>query len=191
MPRVVVKTRKPVEPQMLPIPPTLNLKLIGAAILALALLAAGFGAAWTIQGWRSDAAISKLQAEHAGELKTISDAATAAAVQYKKDQTAWQESLAALEKRHFKEMKIANSVADSLRRQLDDGSMRVFIDADCPADSGGAGQKAAAPGVDARKTRAQLDPKVAGNLAGIAADGDKAIRQLNALADYVEDVCLK
>jgi hypothetical protein len=39
--------------------------------------------------------------------------------------------------------------------------------------------------------RAELNPKIARALVGIAGDGDKAIRKLSTLQDYIQQVCTK
>jgi prophage endopeptidase len=165
---------------------------IRAAVLALACLAAGaagFGLAWAAQGWRADAAISKLEKQHATERKTLSDAATTAAEQAARQQAEWQDRLAALDEQHSKELSDAKSQIDGLRAELRTGARRVFVRAQCPADPG---RPAATPGaarVDDAASRAELDPAFADALAGIASDGDSAIRQLSALQDYVRKVC--
>lgn len=160
---------------------------IAAAIIGLFLT--GLTTGWAIQGWRLNATISSLKADHANEMKAISDAAAEAALEAQRKQAAWQDALAALDQKHFRELSDANSKIDLLRTELDDGSKRVFIDAQCPADPGRGGQAPKSARVGDGTPRAELNPKVARSLVGIASDGDKAIRKLNALQDYIQQVC--
>lgn len=164
-------------------------KQIAIAAAALGLFIAGLGVGWSIQGWRLNATISNLKADHAADLKAISDAATAAALEAQRKQAAWQVALAELDQKHFRELSDANSKIDLLRTELDDGSKRVFIDAQCPADSGRGGQAASPTSVGHGAPRAELNPKIARSLVGITSDGDKAIRKLNTLQDYIQQVC--
>lgn len=166
-------------------------KQLAMAAAIVGLFALGFSVSWVVQGWRYGATISSIKTEHALEMKAISDAATAAALEAQRKQAAWQKSLAELDQKHFKELSDANSKIDVLRTELDDGSKRVFIDAQCPANSSGGGQAAIPASVGNGAARAELNPKIARALVGIAGDGDKAIRKLSTLQDYIQQVCTK
>ena len=83
----------------------------------------------------------------------------------------------------------ANNVAkvkeNKLRADIASGERRLFIPvkAECAVSS--AGTAAAASG-DSRETRTELDRSVAEALIAITADGDQAIRKLNACIDQYE-----
>jgi hypothetical protein len=83
----------------------------------------------------------------------------------------------------------ANNVAkvkeDKLRTDIASGERKLFIPVktSCPVPS--AGNAASAAG-DSRETRTELDRSVAEALIAITADGDQAIRKLNACIDQYE-----
>ena len=83
----------------------------------------------------------------------------------------------------------ANNVAKAketkLRTDIASGERRLFIPTKttCPVPS--AGTTASAAG-DSRETRTELDRSVAEALIAITADGDQAIRKLNACIDQYE-----
>lgn len=164
-------------------------KQIAIAVAVIGIFLAGIGVGWSVQGWRLNATIANIKSEHANELKAISDAATAAALEAQRKQAAWQVALAELDQKHFRELSDASSKIDLLRTELDDGSKRVFIDAKCPADSGTGSHAPKPSSVGNGAPRAELNPKIARALVGITSDGDKAIRKLNTLQDYIQQVC--
>jgi Lhr-like helicase len=83
----------------------------------------------------------------------------------------------------------ANNVAKAketqLRTDIASGERKLFIPVktSCPVPS--AGNAASAAG-DSRETRTELDRSVAEALIAITADGDQAIRKLNACIDQYE-----
>ena len=83
----------------------------------------------------------------------------------------------------------ANNVAKAketkLRTDIASGERKLFIPVktSCPVPS--AGNPASAAG-DSRETRTELDRSVAEALIAITADGDQAIRKLNACIDQYE-----
>lgn len=82
---------------------------------------------------------------------------------------------------HFKELSNAKSENDRLRRDLAAGTKRVRVSVrQC--------EPAGSSGVDNAAATAELDGKAAADLAGIAADGDEAIRQLTALQQWAKTV---
>lgn len=159
--------------------------------VATVLAAIIFIGGWTVSSWRSDAVISDLKADHAVEMKAVSDAAAAKEAEHLSKQKEWQAALADLDKKYFKEMDDARTENDRLRGELADGSKRVFIDAKCPDGGGGGGAAPGTAGLGNGAARAELNPKVARALVGITGDGDKAIRKLTALQEYIIQVCTK
>jgi prophage endopeptidase len=87
-----------------------------------------------------------------------------------------------LDKKHYEELRDAQKTIDRLRADFAAGRRRLSVRVKrpvCPAHD----TKTA--GLDYGATRAELDGQVAQDLIGIVAEGDQAIRQLNALQDYV------
>jgi prophage endopeptidase len=107
-------------------------------------------------------------------------------------QVEMQSQVAAIDQQHTQELKNAQAQNDALRRDLAVGTRRVFVNATCPTGgntmSGTATATATSLADDAGA--AELDPATAQALAGIAADGDDAIRALGALQQYVSTVCI-
>lgn len=93
--------------------------------------------------------------------------------------------LADLDTQHTQERERANQTNASLRADVAAGKRRLSV---LTANSGPAGSAASA-GLGDAKTRAELDAAAAERIVAIANDGDDAIRQLNALQDYVRTAC--
>ncbi|THD46292.1 lysis protein, partial [Enterobacteriaceae bacterium ML5] len=98
-----------------------------------------------------------------------------------------QQQLAALDKTHTEALNAAETENDNLRRQLADGSRRMYVHAKCPAtgtrsktSSGGVGD-ATAVELAADSRRNVLDIR-----AGIISDQQK----LKYLQDYIRQECL-
>ncbi|MBH3412539.1 lysis system i-spanin subunit Rz [Pseudomonas putida] len=92
--------------------------------------------------------------------------------------------LADLDIQHTQERERANQTNASLRADVAAGKWRLSV----LATSCAAGPAPAA-GVGHAEARAELDPAAAERIVAIANDGDDAIRQLNALQDYVRTAC--
>ncbi|MFV3290182.1 lysis system i-spanin subunit Rz [Pseudomonas sp. NY11955] len=92
--------------------------------------------------------------------------------------------LADLDTQHTQERERANQTNASLRTAIANGKRRLSVLAtSCAAGS------ASAAGLGHAEARAELDPAAAERIVAIANDGDDAIRQLNALQDYVRTAC--
>jgi hypothetical protein len=87
---------------------------------------------------------------------------------------------------HATALKDANDQADKtitkLNADLAAGRVRFSIGAVQPTQAAGAAPRTGA------ETRCDIDPEAAQSLVAIAADGDKAIRQLNELIDFYNQV---
>ncbi|MCE0854016.1 lysis protein [Pseudomonas asiatica] len=92
--------------------------------------------------------------------------------------------LADLDTQHTQERERANQTNASLRADVAAGKRRLSI----LATSCAAGP-ATATGLGHAEARAELDPAAAERIVAIVNDGDDAIRQLNALQDYVRTAC--
>lgn len=92
--------------------------------------------------------------------------------------------LADLDTQHTQERERANQTNASLRADVATGKRRLSVlAASCAAGS------ATAAGLGHAEARAELDPAAAERIVAITNDGDDAIRQLNALQDYVRTAC--
>lgn len=91
------------------------------AIIAIVVLAIGFLAGWTTQGWRLNKEIATIQAEHAKSLKKLADTARDAEAANREKERSYQVSLAqAQEKRNVEVARINSNhaaVVDSLRKR--------------------------------------------------------------------------
>lgn len=81
----------------------------------------------------------------------------------------------------------AQSQINQLNADVSSGARRLSISASCVQ----AGADAGATSGAGNQTRAELDATVAQTLIAIAADGDNAIRQANACADFYNQVKAK
>ena len=87
-----------------------------------------------------------------------------------------------LDTKHYEELRDAQKTIERLRADLAAGRRRLSVRVKrpvCPA------KDTKTAGLDHGTTRAELDGQAAQDLIGIVAEGDQAIRQLNALQDYV------
>lgn len=95
-----------------------------------------------------------------------------------------QRLLTQLDTEHTQERERANQTNADLRAAVATGKRRLSVLAtSCAAGS------ASTTGLDHAEARAELDPAAAERIVRIANDGDDAIRQLNALQDYVRTAC--
>ncbi|WP_282361422.1 lysis system i-spanin subunit Rz [Pseudomonas sp. PS01300] len=94
--------------------------------------------------------------------------------------------LADLDTQHTQERERANQTNASLRADVAAGQRRLSVLATSCTATG----SATAAGVGHAEARAELDPAAAERIVRIANDGDDAIRQLNALQDYVRTACI-
>ena len=80
---------------------------------------------------------------------------------------------------------VAKAKENKLRTDIASGERKLFISTKttCPVPSAGTTTPAAG---DSRETRTELDRSVAEALIAITADGDQAIRKLNACIDQYE-----
>lgn len=138
-------------------------------IIGIAGLIVGLIAGWFANGWRLNAQIEATAAEHAQALQRAEQEARA------KEQE-WQSAHNDLQAKYEQEKKDAESKIADLRRRVQSGTVRLSVPA----------RGCTVPGNttnDAGETRAELDRKTADDLVAIAADGDRAIRDLNQCID--------
>lgn len=97
-----------------------------------------------------------------------------------------QKLLLDLDTRHTQEQARADEKNTAMLTAVATGVQRVYVNATCPAVR----PPASTIGQPDEESRAQLDPAVAERILHTGVDGDDAIRQLSALQEYVETVCL-
>lgn len=93
--------------------------------------------------------------------------------------------LAELDTQHTQERERANQINASLRADVAAGKRRLSVLATSCSTAG----SSTAASLGHAEARAELDPAAAERIVAIASDGDDAIRQLNALQDYVRTAC--
>lgn len=133
--------------------------------MTIAAIVAAFGAGF----WLSDtmAASDALRAKNEAMAASIEAS------------NAIQAKIAELDAKHTEEMNNARAENDKLRLDLAAGTKRVRVSVrDC--------RPAEAAGMDDAASTAELDGATSAALAGIAADGDAAIRQLTALQEWAK-----
>lgn len=139
------------------------------AIVAVIVLAIGFFAGWTTQGWRLSKEIATIQAEHAKSLKKLADTARDAEAANREIEAQAVRSLAqAQEKRNEEVARITRNhaaVVDSLRKRPERAAPRSEVPGTSTACAG--------------TTGAELARGDAGFLAGYSADAAKLEAALN------------
>lgn len=165
-----------------------QLKLIGVAVIALALLLGGGTVAWFWQANAYGQTIATNEANYRADLTTIANAGATQARQALAKQQDAEQKLAALDKDATEQKEKANAENESLRRAVDDGTRRLRIAGSCSAGGGNVSQATSAASVgdagsvelSAAAGRSVLDIR-----AGIIAD-QAALRAAQA---YIRDVC--
>ena len=155
------------------------LKRYYPALLALAGVVLLVGVGYKIASDRADLKQARTELSQTQEQLRASEKSRADAV-------AEQKRLAAIDKKHYEEYSNAQKENADLLARLAAGTDRVYIRT--KTNCGGLPGTATAARVDDETGYAELDPAVAADLAGIAADGDAAIRQLTALQEWVRAV---
>lgn len=138
-------------------------------IIVIACLLVGLIVGWFANGWRLNTKIEATAAEHAKALQRAEQEARA------KEQ-AWLAAQNELQAKYEQEKKDAESKITDLRRRVQSGAVRLSV-------ATRSGAVSSNPGTEAGETRAELDAQTADDLVAIAADGDRAIRELNLCID--------
>lgn len=90
------------------------------------------------------------------------------------------------DKKQYEEFKDAQNTISQLRADVANGRKRLSVAVSKATVC--SSQDSTSTGMDNGTTRAELDHEAADRIIRIAADGDRAIRQLNALQDWAETV---
>ncbi len=147
-------------------------KYLGLILLLIAIVAGSY----IKGGWDKS---NDLTAQYQSE--SIAQAAQTTAAN-----TARNNAIAELDKKHTKERFDAEETIDNLLDDVGTGKRRLFIKtvkAKCPVPD-----NSNPSSLDYASNRAELDQGTAERIIGLTSRGDKAIRQLSACQDYVRAV---
>lgn len=166
----------------------LRVKLLVCGLAVLALIGAGFAAAWFWQANAYGKVIATNEANHQADLTLIANAGADQARQALAKQQDAEQRLATLDKTATEEKVKANAENETLRRAVADGTRRLRIAGSCRADRGNVSEATGAAGVgdagsvelSAAAGRSVLDIR-----AGITADQ----AALRAAQEYIRQVC--
>lgn len=163
----------------------MRIDFVGTVVVAVIATIIGAIGGYQARGITADAEIARIEAQRDEDMKRLSDAATAAALRAVEIQTALENQVAELDARRSKELQDAKTKADALRAELRAGVKRVSIAGRCATNGSGVSNSTTSTSLGDAAGRAELDPAAAEALAGIAADGDAAIRQLGACQEFI------
>jgi prophage endopeptidase len=167
-----------------------QLKLIGAAVIAGVLFAAGATVAWLWQANAYGKVIATNEASRQADLASIANAGAEQARRALAKQRNAEQRLAVLDQIATEQKVKANAENETLRRAVADGTRRLLFAGSCGARGGNVSKATSTAGLGdagsveltAAAGRAVLDIR-----AGIIAD--KAA--LRAAQSYIRDVCLQ
>jgi prophage endopeptidase len=166
----------------------IRVKLLAYALAVIALVGAGFAAAWFWQANAYGKVIAMNEANHQADLTAIANAGAEQARQALAKQQDAEQKLAALDKHATEQKDKANAENENLRRAVADGTRRLRIAGSCSAGGGHVSQATGTSSVgdagsvelSAATGRAVLDLR-----ASIIADQTA----LKAAQAYIKDVC--
>lgn len=161
--------------------------LVLAALLLIAGAGAGSVVGYRVASAQAEIAALKVAGERAAERLALAQERLTHAQQLAAEVTRvnaieqqWKDDLGDVAEIHKKEMDDAQKKITSLRADVLTGAVRLSIAVKRPAAGNCAASEGAAAAGGDQETRAELVPQVAYDLIGIAADGDDAVRDLNA-----------
>jgi len=166
-----------------------QLKLIGAAVIASALFAAGAAVAWLWQANAYGKVIATNEANRQADLASIANAGAGQARKALAKQRNAEQRLAALDRNATEEKVKANAENETLRRAVADGARRLRIAGSCGSGGGNVSKATSASGVgDAGSVElsAAAGRTILGIRAGIIADQ----AALRAAQSYISTICL-
>ena len=161
-------------------------------ILAAILLGVtiGFGGAWQVQDWRMGKTLADQAGLHKDDLAAITNAAADQARAEQDKRLATEQTLAASDQQHTKELSDAQRHQARLRDQLATADVRLSVLLDAPFTASGCDVPAApgAVGVVHAARRAQLAPAHAQRIVAITDYGDQGLISLRACQAYVRAI---
>ncbi|KAF6692760.1 lysis protein [Pseudomonas sp. EKM23D] len=165
-------------------------KLVGLAVLILALMAGASGVTWQVQDWRMGKKIAEQAGLHKVDMAAISNAASAQARAEQEKRLTLEQQLADQDQQHTRELSDAQHNQAALRDRLATADVRlsVLLDATDTGSDCSVPPTTGAVGVVHAARRAQLDPAHAQRIIAITDDGDNAITALRACQVYVRAI---
>lgn len=151
-----------------------TLQGIALLVAASVIYGAGFLSGWAMVGqdfaeYREDVALDALVSQAHAKVERFKI----------------QKQLEALDARHTEAKRQAEAREQSLLADIESGRQRLSV----LVRQCGAGAEPGAAGVDDGAVRAELDPAHGARVVSITREGDRAIRALSGLQDYVQQVC--
>jgi prophage endopeptidase len=165
-----------------------QIKMIGAAVIAVALFLAGGAVAWLWQANAYGTVIATNQANHQADLTAIANAGATQARQALAKQQDAEQKLAALDKDATEQKEKANAENESLRRAVADGTRRLRIAGSCSAGGGNVSGTASAAGLgDAGSV--ELSRETGQAVLDLRRDLISDQAALMAAQSYIKEVC--
>lgn len=163
----------------------MNIKFTAAALVALSLGATTLY--YRAQLSQAHAEIAAVRAQHASDMKAISDAALDAERQASAKSLEAAQKIEAIDAKIMKERQTHETENRSYRAALAAGAERLRVAvANCSAGASGLSDSAGAAGVgDDAAAYADIDAAVAERIFSVAADDQREIDKLRALQGYV------
>lgn len=153
------------------------------AVLGVGMLAAVAAAAWAVQGWRKNADIDHLKAEIAIANQAAADARADRTLRVLAAERGARDEIQFISDKLTKERDEALHEKSTFIAGVRSGAIRLSVPVIAPVPAGAGCADSGALGRPGQEARAELAPAAAEFLDDIAAEGDDAIRQANALID--------
>lgn len=150
-------------------------------IVVLVVASLGGFAGWMVNGWR-------LGEQHEQYRREQAELLAASERKVRNQERGYKLALANLDEFYFKELTSAEEENARLRADVLRGDIRLSVPATCPATAV-PGNSATTGGAHA-ESRADIDERAAAEILSLTDRGDRAIRQLSALQQYVRTVCM-
>ncbi|PMX27597.1 MULTISPECIES: lysis system i-spanin subunit Rz [unclassified Pseudomonas] len=167
-------------------------KLVGLIVLILLAMACAAGVTWQVQDWRMGKMLSEQLAEQGSAHQKALDAITGEAWRQQKAEQdkrlATEQTLAASDQQHIKDLSDAQHDQARLRDRLATADLRLSVLIEDPAIGCNVPAATGAVGVVHAARRAQLDPAHAQRIIAITDSGDQGLIALRACQAYVRTI---
>lgn len=163
-------------------------KLIGALVVALALIGVGAAGAWNWQANSYDKQLATQKSTFDTDLTSIANAGAAQSRQALAKQQSAEQALAALDQKATEEKTNALAENDKLRADIASGARRLRIAGSCSASGGSVPSTAISSGMGDAGT-VELSPASGSTILSIRAGIIADQAALKALRSYVMNVC--
>jgi prophage endopeptidase len=165
-----------------------QIKLIVAAVVAVALFLAGGAVAWFWQANAYGNVIATNEANRQADMALIANAGADQARKALAKQQDAEQKLAALDKDAIEQKEKANAENESLRRAVADGTHRLRLAGSCSAGSGNVSQATKATGVG-NAGSVELSRETGQAVLDLRRDLISDQAALRAAQTYIRDVC--